>query len=126
MANGNNIQSEAIPPVSEETPLFRNIYIDNIQCRGARRAMLFDGLPEMNISNIRISNASIISNKGVMILESDGVKLNNLKLDVLEGPAVVLHNVKNTVISHIIANLTSGADTVKISGEKTMNIDIQK
>ena len=32
-------------PVDETTPAFRDIHIRNVWCRGARRAMYFNGLP---------------------------------------------------------------------------------
>ena len=35
-----------VPPVTEETPAFRDIHISNITCKGAGRAMFFNGLPE--------------------------------------------------------------------------------
>ncbi|MFA6887239.1 MAG: glycoside hydrolase family 28 protein, partial [Fermentimonas sp.] len=41
-------------PVTDETPVFKNIYVKNLVSRNARRAMLFNGLPEMNIENINL------------------------------------------------------------------------
>jgi polygalacturonase len=35
-----------IPPVTEETPAFRNIYLSNIVSKNARRAMYFNGYPK--------------------------------------------------------------------------------
>ncbi len=51
-----NRMKTAIPPVTEETPAFRNIHISNIVCRGSGRAMFFNGLPEMPISNVTVTN----------------------------------------------------------------------
>lgn len=83
------------PPVTEETPSFRNIYVKNIVSRNARRAMFFNGLPEMNISNINVENAIISSQYGAVICESDGVKFKNVHIMQQNGAALTLQNVKN-------------------------------
>ena len=46
-------------PVDETTPVFRNIFIENVVCNGAGRAMEFNGLPEMPIDNIRLKDITI-------------------------------------------------------------------
>ena len=40
--------------VSEKTPQFRDIYIENVVCRGARQAVALQGLPEMPIRGIHL------------------------------------------------------------------------
>ena len=46
-------------PVDETTPAFRDIHIRNVWCRGARRAMYFNGLPEMNVERVTVENTQI-------------------------------------------------------------------
>ena len=46
-------------PVTEETPIFRNIDIRNIICHNAGYAMEFNGLPEMPINHITLKNINI-------------------------------------------------------------------
>lgn len=84
-----------IPPVTVETPSFRNIYVKNIVSRNARRAMFFNGLPEMNISNINVENANITSQYGATICESNGIKFKNIHIIPQIGPALILQNVSN-------------------------------
>jgi polygalacturonase len=55
----------------ETTPCFRNIYVKNMVSRNARRAMFFNGLPEMNISNINLENAVITAQFGAELVETD-------------------------------------------------------
>jgi len=86
---------ETIPPVTIETPSFRNIYITNIVSRNAHRAMFFNGLPEMNISNINVENTIITSRFGALICESDGIKFKNVQIIQQTGAALTLQNVKN-------------------------------
>jgi len=86
---------ETVPPVTIETPSFRNIYISNIVSRNAHRAMFFNGLPEMNISNINVENTVITSRYGALICESDGIKFKNVQIIQQTGAALTLQNVKN-------------------------------
>jgi len=86
---------ETVPPVTIETPSFRNIYISNIVSRNAHRAMFFNGLPEMNISNINVENTIITSHFGALICESDGIKFKNVQIIQQTGAALTLQNVKN-------------------------------
>jgi len=110
------------PPVTKETPSFRNIYVSNIVSRNARRAMFFNGLPEMNISNINVENAIITSQYGAVICESDGIKFKNVHIIQQTGPALTLQNVKNFDLKGFIypENLP---EAVKIVG-KSQNIQL--
>lgn len=54
----NNIDMQ---PVDETTPEFRDIYIEDVVCRNANRALFFNGLPEKPIENINLKNIHISS-----------------------------------------------------------------
>jgi len=110
------------PPVTVETPSFRNINIKNIVSRNARRAMFFNGLPEMNISNINVENAIITSQIGAVISESDGIKFKNIHIIPQTGPAITLQNVKNFDLKDFIYP-QSLKEVVKITG-KSKNINL--
>jgi polygalacturonase len=111
-----------IPPVTKETPSFKNIYIKDIVSRNARRAMFFNGLPEMNISNINVENAVISSQYGAIICESDGIKFKNIHIIQQTGAALTLQNVKNFELKDFTypKNLP---EVVKIVG-KSQNIEL--
>lgn len=96
LADGDETKPEtSIPAVTEETPVFRNIHVKNLVSRNARRAMFFNGLPEMNITNINVENATISARFGAKLSESDGVSFKNVRITAEEGPALILDNVKN-------------------------------
>jgi polygalacturonase len=111
-----------IPPVTVETPSFRNIYVKNIVSRNARRAMFFNGLPEMNISNINVENAIITSQYGAVICESNGVKFKNIHIYPQIGAALTLQNVKNFDLKDFTYP-NSLIEVVKITG-KCENIQL--
>ncbi len=85
--------SEKIPVVDEKTPCFRNIYVKNLTSRNARRAMFFNGLPEMKISNINVENVTIMATLGAELVESKDITFKNVKIIPLQGPALILRNV---------------------------------
>ena len=57
------------PPVTEETPQFRDIHLENIICRGAQNAIVLQGLPEMPLRDITLKNVFITSQKGVSVTD---------------------------------------------------------
>ena len=110
-----------VVPVTDETPCFRNIYVKNLVSKNARRAMFFNGLPEMNISNINLENAVITSKLGAELVESDGVKFTNVTVLPTEGAAFILKNVKNFTAKGL--KYPAGLQQpFEINGVKTKNI----
>ena len=95
-----NMSGELVP-ISEETPIFRNIYIDNVTCRGAGRAIFFNGLPEMRIANINLDNIIITDAKeGAIFQESQDITINNLSIETTDGsPKVRMGGVKNVTVN---------------------------
>lgn len=86
---------KVVPAVDEKTPAFRNIYVKNIVSRHANRAMYFNGLPEMNITNINVENGFFTCKNGAELRESDGIKFKNITVIPDQGPALKLYNVKD-------------------------------
>jgi polygalacturonase len=113
-----------IPPVTEETPGFKNIFIKNITCNGASRAMYFNGLPEMNLKNIRVENSTFTATSGAEIRESDGVMINNVIINVQSGPGVNLYNVKNISLNKV-SSTKAGNAILKVDGKTTANVILQ-
>lgn len=114
--------TDSIPPVTEGTPAFKNIHVSNMVSHNSGKAMFFNGLPEMNICNIHVSNVTISSRQGAEISESAGVFLDNISLWPENGPVLLLNNVKNVEIT----NLTSSPEIqpeILVTG--TRNADIK-
>lgn len=69
-----------VPEVSEETPSFRNMYINDVTCRSAKRAALFNGLPEMPMKNVVITNSHFRADSGIELNHVDGLTLKNVTI----------------------------------------------
>jgi len=121
--DNSELQSKIVP-VTVETPSFRNIYIKNITCNGALRAMFFNGLPELNLSNINVENSVFTTTLGAELNESDGVKLNNVVINIKSGPTVKLYNTKNVSLTKITSNQSQNI-ILKVDGKNSNNILLQ-
>jgi len=82
LADGDNPDNTTKQPVTEETPIFRNIDIKNIVCNGAGRAMEFNGLPEMPINGIRLQNINIIAKNDAVFNNCQNIKQRNVHITV--------------------------------------------
>jgi polygalacturonase len=117
------IADESFPAVTEETPEFRNIYVKNLVSRNARRALFFNGLPEMNISNIHLENAYITAEVGAELSESRDIVLRNLTVIPDHGPSLLLNNVQNLKIEDF--HTAEGTEpVVRIRGERNEGIEL--
>jgi polygalacturonase len=95
-----DISMDNIPPVDETTPQFRDIYISNVTCKGCERAMYFNGLPEMPITNINIKNATITADIGLVVNHSEKINIDNVQLTLPEGELdYTTFNVKDLVVN---------------------------
>ncbi|OXA90982.1 glycoside hydrolase family 28 protein [Flavobacterium hercynium] len=122
LAEGGNKISTKIVPVNEETPQFKNISIKNITIKGAYQAVFLQGLPEMNLENIEISNLTANAENGFSIIDANGIKINNVKLEISKPTVFEIYNSKNMVFSNIDINSDS-PKAISINGEACTNIE---
>lgn len=94
-ADGDTSAEDAVPPVTEETPCFKNIFLEDIVCQGAKRAIYFNGLPEMPINNVVMKNSLFVANTGADINYAENVTFENVKIKVQKGETVVQAHTKN-------------------------------
>ena len=80
--DGDNPDTSTKMKVDETTPVFRNININNIFCNGAGRAIEFNGLPEMPIDGITLTNINIIAEKGTDFNNAKNIIKENVNITV--------------------------------------------
>lgn len=122
LAEGGNKITTKIVPVNKETPQFKNISIKNITINGAYQAVFLQGLPEMNLENIEISNLTGKTQNGFSIIDADKIKLKNIKLDIQKPTVFEIYNGKNISFENVEFNSTS-AKAITIDGAASQNID---
>lgn len=89
---------EQLLPVTEETPVFKDITIRNVKCNSARRAMYFNGLPEMKIKNIYVEDIIITSKFGAELNHTEGSVFKNIRIYPQQGPKIKLKDSKNITL----------------------------
>lgn len=71
--------------VTADTPRFHDVNISNIVCTDAARPIVVKGLPEMPVSDIRVSDSSFKARGGAVINHSRGIVLSDITLDLPAG-----------------------------------------
>lgn len=97
-ADGDTSAADAIPQVTEETPCFRNLFISNITCCGAKRAIYINGLPEMPLENMVMKNSVFYScDKGAEINYAKNIVFDNVIIENNKGKRLVTNKVTNLI-----------------------------
>lgn len=73
-------------PVTEHTPRFHDIDIENVTATGAKQAGLIMGLPESPIENLTLKNVHITAVKGMFIQQAH-ITESNVTITPASGPA---------------------------------------
>lgn len=110
-------------PADETTPQFKDIYIRDIVCSGAARAMYFNGIPEKNIENIVVEDCEIVSDKGADLRYSTGVVLKNVRISQKDSLGYVFANCKNVDVQNCTD--ASGAETPVVFQYKSDNVIVE-
>ncbi|MCF7803304.1 MAG: glycoside hydrolase family 28 protein [Candidatus Marinimicrobia bacterium] len=116
---------EEIPPVTVETPRFRDIHIKNIVCRGAGSAMWIQGLPEMNVQNMALENIRITSTNGASVIDVDELTLKNVEITAKNEPVFYLNNGTNVDLRDVSLTYLGKKEAesgVRVEGPFTENI----
>ena len=106
----------------QTTPQFRDIYIKDVVCSGAARAMYFNGIPEKNIENIVVENCEIVSEKGADLRYSTGVILKDVKITQSEGEGFSVANCSNVLIDG--CEDAAGKDIPEVFQYNSKNVSI--
>jgi polygalacturonase len=113
-------------PVTAATPQFRNIYVKNVVCNGAGKAIFVRGLPEMNVKNIFLQDMVLQAKEGLDMTEGSNVSLSNVRLITQNtDPVLNIHNSNNIVLDKISYKPDSKL-LLNVSGEKSKGIQLTK
>jgi polygalacturonase len=98
-------------PVSNRTPIFRDITLSDITCDGAKDALQVRGLPELPMSDITLKNIRITSKNGATIDQVNGFTLDNVSIHSAVAPAFLAQNTRNLVTKNLDAVVVPGPAT---------------
>jgi len=108
-------------PVDAGTPQFRDIFIQDVLCRGARRAVQLQGLPEMPIQGIHLRNVSITANRGIVCQDARDITLQNVEILNTQGSALEIIRTQDLRADRL--TFAPGAKSLlSLSGKSTAGI----
>jgi polygalacturonase len=109
-------------PVTDRTPRFQNFEIKNIVCKGASRALLVIGLPEMPVKNITLSHLSMVASTGCLIQDADGIVIHDSHFSFTNGPAFSIVNGRNEKLDRV--SIPPGTEIfLSVAGTRSENIE---
>ena len=88
-------------PVSERTPVFRNISISNVTVSGAPVVVDIQGLPEMPIAGLRLRDIVGSGKRGLQAFNTKGLELHGVKIDAAEGPTFLIRDSTETELDRV-------------------------
>jgi len=126
LSEGKNTETTVgeVPPVTEETPVFRNIFMKNITCRGADQAIYLQGLPELNLENVTMENIDMTAVEGMACIDAKGVKVSNMRLVTERKPLIFFLNSSDAEINGLqVAQDSDGL--VEVRGSSSSRITVE-
>ncbi len=96
-------------PVSERTPVFRNIAISHMTVNHARMVIDVSGLLEMPISALRIGDVIGSAKTGVRASHTDAMELREIRLDADSGPTFLVRDSKELELDAVSSRKASSA-----------------
>jgi hypothetical protein len=95
------VRREGAEPVGKTTPVFRNIAVSNMTISGARVVVNIEGLPEMPVAGLRISDVIASAKTGLKAFHTDGLELHNVQINVESGPAFLVKDSRELELDHV-------------------------
>lgn len=107
-------------PVTEETPQFKNIFIRDVNCKGAMLGIQLQGLPEMNLENVKLENITMEADCGLVCCDAKGVYIKNLTLITKKTPVADFKNSRDVVVDGLYSP-TAVFPLIQVSGLSSSN-----
>jgi polygalacturonase len=88
-------------PVSERTPIFRNIHISNITGNSARSIGYIKGLEEMPIEELSFSNINLTAKDGFSAKTARNIQFHNVDFTVEKGASFSFTDCSDIVLDNV-------------------------
>lgn len=99
-------------PVSGRTPVFRNIVISRFTINRAAQTVNVEGLPEMPVSGLRLSDIVASGGRGLRAYNTVGMELHNVQVNPVSGPAFLIRDSKQLELDRIATSKPNAAAPV--------------
>ena len=86
------------------------MFLKNIVCQGANRAIWLQGLPEMAIQGISFENIHMTAKHGMVCIDAEKVKLQDVTIKSQVAPTFTLYNSHHVQFDQVQRHTASVAD----------------
>jgi polygalacturonase len=90
-----------LEPLSERTPIFRNIHISGMTGSNVNAACLVEGIEEMPVSDVSFEDINMDAQSGFDVSRVKDIRLSNVQVDVKMGAAFKFSDVSNAYLSNV-------------------------
>ncbi len=101
-------------PVSARTPIFRNITISRMTVNRAPVAVSIEGLPEMPISALHLSDIVANAKAGLRAFNTTALELRNMLINPAEGPAFLIRNSTDPELAAVESHTAKSAPVIRL------------
>ncbi|WP_163716040.1 glycoside hydrolase family 28 protein [Mangrovibacterium lignilyticum] len=88
-------------PVSDRTPVFRNIHISNVTGTDVKKVGFITGIQEMPVNEISFSNINVVAQEGFSAETATNLYFSNIDIVTEKGPALSFKNCNGVVLNDI-------------------------
>ena len=99
-------------PVTERTPVFRNIAVSHVTISGAKKVADIDGLPEMPISGLRLTDVIGSGKAGLTARYTDALELRQMQINAAVGPAFAIESATGLELDDVSSRKPSAESPV--------------
>ena len=90
-------KEDTAQPMTEKTPIYRNIRISNLTATSPQSAGFIVGLPECVVSNVVLENVHISAPKGLTVRNATAMQFKDSRIEAGQGPPLILET--NAVVT---------------------------
>jgi polygalacturonase len=123
LASGKSDAIATPEPVTEETPQFKDISMKNIVVKGAQQAVVLQGLPEMNLENVTMTDMLLEAENGFSIVDAQNIKIENVELKTKNKTGIEFYNSRDVKIENLKFDFDA-SNSITVNGIESNNISI--
>jgi polygalacturonase len=110
-------------PVSVRTPIFRNIAISNVTINRCKTAVSIEGLPEMPVEGLRLSDIVANAKEGLRAFNTTGLELHNVRINPESGiPFLIRDSTQLDLDGVQTRNPKPGVPVVRLDSSKGVSV----
>ena len=107
-------------PVTEKTPVFRNIHIANVTATEVNEAGMILGINEMPVSNLTFNNINIEAKTGFSITTAKEIEFHDVTVNTQQGASFKVKDAANLVFENVKSNAPlAGTPVISMENVRT-------